>query len=693
MSPIGNSWKIPWRLVLIFFFFTAGFWAAGYLYYERQETRLYREMEAQLKAIANLKVKQIVAWRQERMHDAFFIFGDPIFASEVQDWFEGKGPPYQKDEILHRMEALKQNLYEGIRLLDSQGRVRLAIPTGNQEVTPLIREIVKEAVANEKVNFTDLHHDPGKELKLDLVVPIHFHKLGRKIDVGVLLLNINPHQFLFPLIQSWPTLSSTAEFSLVRREGDEVVYLNELRHHKGAALALRLPLTEERDPGVKAALGKEEISPGIDYRGVRVLAATRTIPDSPWFLVAKIDISEISSPLRRESLLVSLLLIALIAASGAGIAYFWRNREVHFYRQQYETESQRRALAQRYEYLTRHANDIILIMDQDWKIIEANDRAVAAYGYRREELLSLNLWELYHEHHCSSGENGTVETVIGDGLTFETLHRRKDGAIFPVAVSSSVLEIGNEVFYQQIIRDITLSEQREKALQESEVQMRYLSSQLLKIQEEERRRISKELHDELGQALMVLKFQTEAIEAGLAKGKKEVTADFHSLLHYLDAVIDRVRRLSRDLSPAFLEELGFSAAIENLLEEFGEHIDIRWSPEKVKELDHQFSTLAEVNIYRIFQESLTNIGRHAQASQITVSIEKQDGEVAFTVEDNGRGFEVDKVRDRGSRDIGIGLAAMEERARLAGGSLNIWSQPGTGTKITFTIPLDKEENS
>jgi PAS domain S-box-containing protein len=442
---------------------------------------------------------------------------------------------------------------------------------------------------------------------------------------------------------------------------------------------------------VRAALGKEEIAPGIDYRGVPVLAATRVIPNSPWFLVAKIDLSELSAPLHRQFLLVSLLLVALIAASGAGMAYFWRNREVHFYRQQYETESQRRALAQRYEYLTRHANDTILIMDQDWKIIEANDRAVAAYGYPREELLGLHLWELYFEHHCSSGETGTLESVMEDGLIFETVHRRKDGATFPVAVSSSVLEIGSEKFYQQIIRDITLNKQRENALQESEQQLRYLSSQLLKIQEEERRRISKELHDELGQALMVMKFQIEAIEAGLAEGKREVTADFHSLLQDLQGVIEKVRRLSWGLGPASLEELGLSVAIENLREEFGEHIDIRWLPEEVKELNHWFSPLAEVNIYRILQESLTNIGRHAQASQITVSFKKQDGDVAFTVEDNGRGFEVDNVRGRESRGKGIGLAAMEERARLLGGSFKIWSQPGVGTKITFSIPLDQED--
>lgn len=352
-----------------------------------------------------------------------------------------------------------------------------------------------------------------------------------------------------------------------------------------------------------------------------------------------------------------------------------------------ERTAERLALAQRYEYLTKYANDIILIMDQDWKIIEANDRALAAYGYTEEELLHLHIGDLRSQGDHSTPDKSLWEKEGHDNLTFETEHRRKDGTTFPVAISSSMLKIGEVKFHQQIIRDMTEIKRKEKVLQESAQQLRFLTSQLIMIQENERWRISKELHDELGQSLMVLKFQIESIEAGLAKGKEEAMADFQFLIHYMDGVIEKVRRLSRDLSPASLEELGLAVAVKNLFEEFNGHLEIYWSPEEVDELSHLFSPLVELNIYRIFQESLTNIGRYAQASQISVSIEKQEEKVIFSVEDNGIGFEVDEVRRRENRGRGIGLAAMEERARLVGGSLEVWSHPGMGTKITFIIPL------
>jgi PAS domain S-box-containing protein len=687
MAPAGKSWKIPWHLVLIFFFLSAGILVLGYLYYDHQAALFHREIKAQLNAIADLKVKQIVAWRRERLHDAGFIYEDPTFAREVKEWLEGKARPGRGEEIIHRLQGLKQNLYVSVRLLDAAGTVRLAIPEDKREVTPVIKEMVSEALSSGKVIFSDLHFNPEHEIRLDLVVPIHFEQDGKKIIVGLVLLCIDPDLLLYPIIESWPTPSSTAETALVRREGNEIVYLNDLRHRQGTALVLRFPLTEKRLPAVNAALGKEGIIQGIDYRGAPVLAATRTIPDSPWFLTSKIDASEVSAPLHERFFLMASLLMALIASSGLGIAYFWRNRDLLFYRQQYEAERERRDLAQRYEYLTQNANDIIIIANEDLNIVEANDRALSAYGYSRPEFLRLHLGDLYPEGPRKAGE--TPIPGIIDRQLYETVHRRKDGTTFPVAISSSALKINGHKLYQQIIRDMTKSKEREKALQETTQKLRYLSSQLLMAQENERRRISKELHDELGQALMVTKYQISSIESRLAKGNKQLRADCQYLLEYLEGVIEKVRRLSRDLSPAALDQFGLFTALKNLLEEFGKYIEIQWAPEEMAEIDGLFSPLAELNIYRIFQESLTNIARHAEASRVSISITVQPDQVDFLVVDNGKGFDLQKLEEPAPWGSGIGLASMKERALLAGGSLKILSRSGAGTTISFSIPIDK----
>ena len=229
---------------------------------------------------------------------------------------------------------------------------------------------------------------------LSVLTPLLVIQGNEKVIVGVILMRIEPYQFLYPLIKSWPTPSLTGETELFRREGNEVVFLNELRHRKNIPLNLRFPLNSPNLLAAMIARGKKGIIEGLDYRGVPVLAAGGLIPDSPWFLVAKIDADEIYAPLQKRSREVVFFLITLISSAGICVAYFWRNQQSRFYRRQYEVERERRALAQRYEYLTRFANDIILVTDQNLKIVEANNKAVASYGYEREELLKLHLINL-----------------------------------------------------------------------------------------------------------------------------------------------------------------------------------------------------------------------------------------------------------------------------------------------------------
>jgi PAS domain S-box-containing protein len=693
MPTFHNPWKIPWHLVLIFLLLSAGILVLGYSYYENEAAHFQRETEAQLNAIANLKVKQIVAWRQERMQDALSMFEDPIFAHEVLEWLDGWARPGRKDEILNRMGGVKQDLYESLRLLDPEGTVRLAIPETEQKVNPSIKKIAFDALTRHRVIFSELLLDAKNEIKLYLVVPIHFHQGGQHdggqiINVGIVVMKLDPCLSLYPLILSWPTLSSTAEFTLLKREGDEIVYLNDLRHRTDAALSLRVSLTESRDPGVKAALGKEEITHGIDYRGAPVLAATRTIPDSPWFLVAKIDTSEVYAAIQERLRRMVFLVLALIAASGLGIAYMWRDREVQFFRQQYLSESEKRTLSQRYEYLAKHAKDIILIMDRTGKIIEANDQAEISYGYSHDELLNLHFGNLTADN-LPITEDTMLEMAEKNSAGFEAIHRRKDGMTFPVEVSSSLMEIEGNRLFQCIIRDITKRKQWERMLQESEQRLRFLSSQLLIVQEQERQRISKEIHDELGQALAVTRYELSSIESRLPKKNTRLRTDWQNLLNYLESTIENVRRLSQDLSPAFLEQFGLSTAVKNLLEEFGKYLEIQWSPEEIKGIDNLFSRLKEVNIYRIFQESLNNIARHAQAARVSIRVERLDDSVRFTVHDDGKGFDFQKICRGQSKGTGIGLPSMQERARLSEGSLKIRSQPGAGTDIIFVIPIEK----
>jgi signal transduction histidine kinase len=239
----------------------------------------------------------------------------------------------------------------------------------------------------------------------------------------------------------------------------------------------------------------------------------------------------------------------------------------------------------------------------------------------------------------------------------------------------------------QLKQEIEDRKRAEEALRESQGRLRFLSSHLLTAQERERRRISLELHDELGQALTFLKLQLRSIERNLSGEQEAVRKDCEHTLWCVDQVLENVRRLSRDLSPAILEDLGLLAALRRLVEDFARHNNIETALD-MNDIHEPFSRDVQIGIFRIFQEALTNIAKHAEASRVSMVVLRQEDRVHFALEDDGRGFDVKQVTDKDPSESGLGLMAMEERARMLGGHLDIRSQKGDGTKITVTISRD-----
>ena len=288
------------------------------------------------------------------------------------------------------------------------------------------------------------------------------------------------------------------------------------------------------------------------------------------------------------------------------------------------------------------------------------------------------------------GYASVLALPLNDSHTFGalTIYATKPNA-FDDEEITLLLGLANDLAYGiMALRGGAQQRRAEEALKESEQELRQLTSQLLSIQEQERRRVARELHDELGQALTVLKINLVAIEDKLAPDQQHLKANCEHMLSYIDTVIENVRRLSWDLSPSSLEDLGLSAALGYLVDEICRNHNMQ-SAVVMDEIDHLFAPEIQINIYRIFQESLTNVVKHARAGLVTVNVTREDGEVSFMIRDNGRGFNVKQVMDGKVAKRSLGLTAMNERALMARGSLQISSRRGQGTTVAFSIPTDK----
>lgn len=242
----------------------------------------------------------------------------------------------------------------------------------------------------------------------------------------------------------------------------------------------------------------------------------------------------------------------------------------------------------------------------------------------------------------------------------------------------------------RLLVEITERKQTEKVLRETEQQIRNLSTRLLHAQEMERKRISMELHDALGQALNVMKLKVRFIERGLTTDQPALREECEQLLGFTDQVIEDVRRLSLALSPTILEDLGLTSAIEWLVDNFARMQRLQ-STRAIEEIDQLFPKDQWITIYRVVQEALTNIGRHAEADNTSVTVRRSDEEVVFTIEDDGKGFDPGMAVMKDAQEKGLGLSTMSERVRMMGGVLDLWSRAGEGTRITFRIAASGAE--
>ena len=410
-----------------------------------------------LRAIAELKAGEIQNWLGERLGDARLIEANP-FRGELLAFLNDRGSAPRREMILGWMNALRKSYrYQNVLLVDDSGAVVLALNetypvVGSEGLTQM-----QAARRRKTTGISDLHSSAKvSSIHLDVVVPL----LAGDTVGGFVFLRLDPADFLYPLIRKWPTHSRSAETLLVKRAGDEVLFLNELRHRRNTAMKLRLPLSAEL-PAARAVLGITGVFPGNDYRGVPVWSVSRPIAGTSWFLVAKIDSDEIQRPIRRGALAVFLVVLFLFLAAAQLLLRLWQRRKAQFRERQIETEAQKQALEKQFDYLTRYANDIILLADEKGNILEASESALVAYGYDWEALLKMNLRDL-----LAPGERETLEGQMRQiqerqGMFFESVNLRQDGSVFPVEVSARIIAVDDRKYFQGIVRDI--SERKEAA--------------------------------------------------------------------------------------------------------------------------------------------------------------------------------------------------------------------------------------
>jgi two-component system sensor histidine kinase UhpB len=640
---------------------TAG---AAWWYYNRQLAAMEDQVIHELRAVSDNKTQQIVNWRSERLGDGHVLMSSPLIHI-AERALAGAASAFDTatlNEVLERFEDVF--LYTGAVLCDLDGHVR-AVSGHAATDSGRLRDLARETVGARDAQLSDLRLDPhsGRPL-MALIVPV--------AQKGALILDIDPERFLYPYLRVWSGHSQSAETLLLRRDGDYAMYLNDLRHHPGAALRFRRYLRGLDMPS-EQAIEAGAITRNLDYRGAPVLAILNRIPNSPWYLTVKIDAAEADAPERRLGWEMAAVtgLIALVNITGAAVV--WRGRSA-------------RAQQEKLEWFYAIANDTpAYLWMADPKMENSFLNAPLAKFLGTFDTQLRQAWTAAIHPDDAERARTTFRGHMNNhtGYTQEYRMRRYDGE-YRWMVSQAVPRFSADgVFlgFAGSMLDMTGRRLAEGRLREANKRLQELSTRLIGAQEEERKRLARELHDDLSQQIAALSLATGNLKRQIPADRAEARAQADAIHGKLVHLAEGVRRMSHELHPAVLQYSGLEPALRSYCEEFGALTGLEIALEIEGSFEH-VAPDAALCLFRVTQEALRNVAKHAKVSKASVALRRADRVLQLRVTDGGVGMEAGAARSK----VGLGLLNIQERTRLVGGKAEIRSGPGEGTSVIVEVP-------
>jgi PAS domain S-box-containing protein len=420
---------------------------------------------------------------------------------------------------------------------------------------------------------------------------------------------------------------------------------------------------------------------GDGGRHTYALARTGRFP----LLVAAPSEDELALAEWRENsivVVVGAILVCAFIATTAALLLRGVNRQA-------ELARALRDATDRYHQTIDAVMDAIVAVDAEHNILLFNPAAERMFGVPKGEMLGQPLSRLVPER-VREGHSVLMDRFMASrgqsramASNMEITGVRADGTEFPIESTISQTMVDGKPQLTAVLRDITQRRRAEEDLREMNRQLRSLSASLQEVREQERSRIAMELHDDLGQQLTGLKLELSWLGGRMKEGRQATPEEVGAMRQLLDTAIASVRRIATDLRPPILDDLGFGEAVKWQTAEFAKRSGLDIS------LDLQAQALVEDDLvatalFRIVQESLTNVARHAGATQVKVSLSADESNLLLTVSDNGAG--IDAASGKGN---GIGLVSMRERATALGGKFNIAGGAGAATTIEVTLPLTR----
>jgi PAS domain S-box-containing protein len=687
----------------------------GYLVWRQQGDSMRVQAERSVNAVARLKADQIAAWLDERHADAEVVGQSRWLADIAAGLASGRASAAARVQMVARLRQYRDAYgYSAALLLTGGGRILAASPQSGR-YPPGVRTSVlaRDAFRTQQIVWSDLYLGPDGRPRLETATPLVAPPHGQQ-PAGVIVFASDPAQFLYPVIQDWPLPATSGETLLVERRGDRVVYLNELRFRKGAALHISLPLTKTELPAVMAVTGRRGAVTGRDYRGVPVFAGVQPVRGTSWHVVAKLDSAEVMAPIDRRGLLTAAVTLLLVAVAGLATLLIWRSREA-------QVNATLLAGEQRYRTLLETLSAGVVVYAADTSIALANAAATRLLGTSEDELLGTRAtdpaWRFLAEDGSPLAHELYPATRVfasGEGFDDVVTGVARTPPLEPVWLLCNAHPVtGADGAVEQVVVTFTDISERKTA-------------------QDEARRFSAELERRVEARTAELDAANRELEAFAYSVSHDLRAPlrhisgFSSLLaersadsldergrHYVDVIsrsvnemgvlIDDLLQFSRTgRAELNVERVDMDVVVREALAPLRQETDgrdIRWDIESLPPADADRSLIRQVWANLLGNAIKYTVGE--TPARIQVRGARTDAEVVYAIQDNGVGFDMQyahklfgvfqRLHDSSEFEgTGIGLANVHRIVTRLNGRVWAEGEPGRGATFSFSLPARKE---
>ena len=683
--------RFPLKYLLYFLVASIIISVVGYLFYLDRKNTIEDELYRHVATIKEIKLAQIQKEQLQRKKTIASSLLLPEVKSDLKNLFSNRASTALLKNITRWTKEFKNDFeFVSINIFNKNADLLFSTDSTKSIYDNYLKHELVILLQKDSSALSNLYLGDNKKLLQAIITPI---KNGKDI-FGFLWTEVSFFEYLHPIISYTKQETDDVEYILLKKQSDLGFILKDVQEN-GEFTIRTIPVSKKDKAELESFIKGKDFFKDAKFKGSKIFASVNDIPGTDWILLAKIDQEKVSVSTKNAAILVSFISILLIILSASITYAIWKRSRLHFLTRTFILRKEKDALTERYTSLTKYANDVILSIDKNGNILEANQKAFDIYGYSKDELLKMELLDLSYDR------KKDIEVIFSsinnpDGILFETNHKRKNGTIIPVEISAKLIKQGDEEILLAIIRDNTERKKleldlilaKDKAEEMDRLKTTFLSN------------MSHELNTPMSG---IIGFSELLLSEMDNKNHREMAKIIHKSGKRLNETLNSILDLSKIESQKLNLNIS-SIDLVTLLQEckyaFSDSVNKKGLKFTLS-FDHEklFIKSDQNIVHKIFCSIIDNSVKYTNDGEITINLAETAESVIIKVTDTGIGIPEENLHqifepfrqgseglNRRFEGMGLGLTITKKYVEILGGKLTIQSEFGKGTIIEIILP-------